>query len=85
MNKLDPLSLVSFSMQYQQDFYPLFFKNGPTLASFCFFRSFQTNIITIFTANMCEKCPSNIQCWDSNPRPLEHESLPITTRPGLPP
>ena len=24
-------------------------------------------------------------CWDSNPRPLEHESPPITTRPGLPP
>ena len=22
---------------------------------------------------------------DSNPRPLEHESSPITTRPGLPP
>ena len=27
----------------------------------------------------------SIQCWDSNPRPLEHESPPITTRPGLPP
>ena len=24
-------------------------------------------------------------CRDSNPRPLERESLPITTRPGLPP
>ena len=24
------------------------------------------------------------QCRDSNPRPLEHEFLPITTRPGLP-
>ena len=22
-------------------------------------------------------------CWDSNSRPLEHESPPITTRPGL--
>ena len=30
-----------------------------------------------------KKCPSSIQCWDSNPRPLEGESLPITTRPGL--
>ena len=27
-----------------------------------------------------KKCPSSIQCWDSNPRPLEHESSPITTR-----
>ena len=34
---------------------------------------------------MCEKCPSSIWCRDSNPRPLEHESLPITTRSGLPP
>ena len=44
----------------------------------------QTNI-TIFTSNKCEKCPSNIRCWDSNPRPSEHESSHITTRPGLPP
>ena len=26
-----------------------------------------------------------IRCWDANPRPLEHDSPPITTRPGLPP
>ena len=32
-----------------------------------------------------KKCPSSIQCPDSNPRPLDCESLPITTRPGLPP
>ena len=30
------------------------------------------------------KCPPSIWSWDSNPRPLEHESSPITTRPGLP-
>ena len=28
--------------------------------------------------------PSSIRRRDSNPRPLEHESTPITTRPGLP-
>ena len=28
------------------------------------------------------KCPSSIQCWDSNPQPSEHKSPPITTRPG---
>ena len=28
-------------------------------------------------------CPSSIRSWDSNSRPLEHESPPITTRPGL--
>ena len=59
-----------------------FFKNEPFPASFCLFSSFQTNI-TIFTANMYEKCPSNIRCWDWNPQPSEHESPPITTRPGL--
>ena len=32
-----------------------------------------------------KKCPSSRRCWDSNPQPLEQESLPITTRPGLPP
>ena len=32
-----------------------------------------------------KKCPSSIRCRDSNPQPLECESLPITTRPGLPP
>ena len=30
-----------------------------------------------------KKCPSSIWRWDSNPWPLEHESLPITTRPVL--
>ena len=28
---------------------------------------------------------SKNKCWDSNPRPSEHESPPITTRPGFPP
>ena len=31
-----------------------------------------------------KKCPSSIRCQDSNPRPLERESPPIITRPGLP-
>ena len=51
---------------------------------FHLFSSFRTNI-TIFTTNKCEKCPSHIQRQDLNPRPSEHESLPITTRQGLPP
>ena len=49
-----------------------------------YFWSFQTDN-TIFTTNQYEKCPSIIRRWDSNPWPLEHESLPITIRPGLPP
>ena len=52
-----------------------FFKNGPTPASFfVYIPSFQTKIITIFTTNICEKCPSSIQYRDLNPRPLERVS-----------
>ena len=62
-------------------FYP--FKNGPTPASFWFiFGLFKQTIQ--FYKNICEKCPSSKWCRDSNPRPSERESLPITTRPGLP-
>ena len=52
---------------------------------FVYFLSFQTNIITICTKIRCEKCPNRIQCQDLNQQPLECESLPITTIPGLPP
>ena len=50
-----------------------------------YFRSFQTNIVTIFTTNKCEKCPSSIRCQDSNSQPSDYESTHLTTRPGLPP
>ena len=46
---------------------------------------FSTKHQTIFTTNICEKCPSSICCWNSNQQPSGHESPPITTRPGLPP
>ena len=66
---------------------PHFFKKwaNPGLF-FVYFWSFQTNN-TIFTTNQCEKmsCPSSIRRQDSNPGPLERESPPITTRPGLSP
>ena len=53
----------------------------PFPASFSFIFIFSKNI-TIFTTKICEKCPSSIRCWDSNPRHSVHESPPITTRPG---
>ena len=65
----------------------LFFKKmGHPQPLFHLFSSSQTNI-TILTTNIREKMiwPSSIQQRDWNPRPLEHESPPITTRPGLPP
>ena len=49
---------------------------------FHLFSSLQT-YIAIFTTNICEKCPSSIRCRDSNSQPLEQQSPPITTRPGL--
>ena len=65
----------------------MFLKNGPTPASFLFiFYLFKWNI-TVLTTNQCGKmsCPSSIRHRDSNPWPSEHESPPVTTRPGLPP
>ena len=47
-----------------------------------FFIYFQKTIL-IFTTNKCEKCPSSIRYQDLNSQPLEHESPPITTRPGF--
>ena len=61
-----------------------FKKNWPSPAYFLFFRLFNQTL-QFYTTNKCEKCQSSIQCWDSNPQHLEHESPPITTRPGLQP
>ena len=35
-----------------------------------------------FSTNSSKKFLFCIQCWNSNRQPLEHESSPITTRPG---
>ena len=61
-----------------------FFKWANPGLFFIYFRSFQTKI-TILQQIYVKKCPSSIRCRDSNPRPMERESIPITTRPGLPP
>ena len=55
----------------------------PGLFFICF-RLFKQTLQFVQQINV-NKCPSSIRCWDSwdsNPRPLEHESPPITTRPG---
>ena len=79
-------SLVTAELQQSERALKYFFKKmGQPGLFFVYFWSFQTNIITIFTTNKCEKCTSSLRCQDSNPRPLECEPLPITTRPGLPP
>ena len=62
----------------------LFFKNGPALGIFFIYIVF-SNTHYNFYIKKCEKCPSSIWCWDLNSQPLEYESPPKTTRPGLPP
>ena len=61
-----------------------FLKNGPTPASIRLFLVFSNKHYKFLQQIDVKKCPSSIRCQDLNPRPLERESLPITTRPGLP-
>ena len=44
------------------------------------FSSFKT-YYKVYNKYVCEK----IRCWDTNSRHLDHDSLSIATRPGLPP
>ena len=65
-----------------------FFLNGPTRPLFrIIFGLFKQTSIHFLQKNQCENflIPSSIWRRDSNPQPLNHESSPITTRPGLPP
>ena len=54
---------------------------GLFFISFCLFK----HTLQFLQQINVKKCPSSIWCRDWNSRPLEHKSLPITTRPGLPP
>ena len=51
---------------------------------YVYFRLFKQALQFLQQINV-KQCPSSIRHWDSNPQPLEIESPPITTRPGLPP
>ena len=68
-------------------FVPSFFlkKNGPTPASFRLFLVFSSKHYKFLQQIDVKKCPFSIRGRDSNPQPLERESLPISTTPGLPP
>ena len=65
-----------------KQFQIIFLKNWAIHGLFFNYFCLIKQTVQFFTTN---KCPSSIQCWDSNPQPSEHESPPITTRPGLPP
>ena len=84
MNQLNKTTKFRHIFKWSHDY---FLKNGPIPASFSFIFGLFKQTIQFFTTNQCEKmsCPSSIRHRDSNPRPSERESPPITTRPGLPP
>ena len=56
-----------------------FLKMGLPWPLFHLFSVFSNKHQYNFTTNQCEQCPSSIQCWDSNPWPVEYESHPLTT------
>ena len=57
-------------------------QNGPI---FRLFSVFFTQALQFLKQCNVKKCPSSIQCMDSNRRPLDRKSPPFTTRSGLPP
>ena len=63
----------------------LFLKNGSTRPLFHLFSVFSNKQCKFLHQMYVKKCPSSIWHRDSNPRPQERESPPLTTRPGLPP
>ena len=59
-------------------------KIGPTRPLFLFiFGLFKQTIQFLQQMNVKNVMSIQYLGWDSNPRPLERESTPITTRPGL--
>ena len=46
------------------------------------FSVFFKETLKLLQQKYVKKCPSNTRRWDSNPRPLEHESPLITTNQG---
>ena len=80
-------TLNAFSVFYSTHFVCLslcFFKmdQPPPLLLFIFSLSKQTSLQFLQQIHV-KKCPSSVQCWVSNPQPLDHESSPMTTTPGL--
>ena len=74
------LSIQIFGKNLNTYIHRQYYLKGPSPASFSFILGlFQTNINTILQQINVKTCPSSIWCWDSNPRPSEHESHPITT------
>ena len=56
-----------------------FLKKWANPGLFFIYFHFSNTHYKFYNKQVCEKCVSSIRCWDSNSRPLEHESPPITT------
>ena len=76
---------VKKRLKENQNVPQLFLKNGSSSASFLFIFSLFEQTIEMLQQINVKKCPSSIRCWDLISQPLEYQSSPITTRPGLPP
>ena len=63
----------------------LIFFCEPSQASFCLFSSFSNKHYSFLQQINVPKSPSLVWGWDLNQRPSDHESPPVTTKPGLPP
>ena len=84
------INIYKFDLPCRLQVYEMYFKTffsfkmGQPRPLFVYFRSFSNKHYKFLQQIDVKKCPSSIQCRDSNPRPLECESPPKTTRPGLP-
>ena len=73
------MSVVTYKGNFLQVFVAICFKKID-LETF----PLQHLIIDKYILLFKKTCPSSLRHRDSNPQPLEHESSPITTRPGIP-
>ena len=78
--RLFEIQITIFTTKTCEDF----FKNGQPRPLFRLFMVFSNKQYKFYNKSMWKmSCPSSTWCRDSNSRPLEHESPPITTGPGF--
>ena len=63
--------------------YITFLKNGPSSVSFLFISFFSNKLYKFYRKLMWKNVHPVFRAGNWNPQPSDHESSPITTRPGL--
>ena len=81
---ISSLRTATGNKQAQGIFCELFLKWANPSLFYFLFSVFSSKYQYNFYNKYVIKCPSSIRYQDLNPQPLEHESPPKTTRPGLP-